>query len=64
MKQFVQPDPATGYRFTSYKIEDEGEWPFTETGYIYHRIDLSDLAEPYLSAVKKTLEHEAKEDEK
>ena len=55
MKKFVQPDPVTGYRFTSYRIEGEGPWPFTETGYIYHKIDLSDLAEPYLSAVKKSL---------
>jgi hypothetical protein len=55
MKKFVQPDPANGYRFTSYRIEGEGLWPFTETGYIYHKIDLSDLTEPYLSAVKKSL---------
>lgn len=55
MRQFVQPDPSTGYRFTSYRLEGEGEWPFTEVGYIYHKIDLSDLEEPYLSAVKKSL---------
>ena len=55
MKKFVQPDIATGYRFTSYRLEGSGLWPLTETGYIYHKIDLSDLAEPYLSAVKKTL---------
>lgn len=58
MKQFVQPDPSTGYRFTAYRIEGEGEWSFTETGYIYHKIDLSDVAEPYLSAIKKTLTEE------
>ena len=55
MKKFVQPDPSTGYRFTAYRLEGEGAWPFTETGYIYHKIDLSDLGEPYLSAVKKSL---------
>jgi len=58
MKQFVQPDPSTGYRFTSYCLEGEGEWPFIETGYIYHKIDLSDLDEPYLSAVKESLAKE------
>jgi len=56
MKKFVQPDPATGYRFTSYRLVlDAGPWPFVETGYIYHKIDLSDLGEPYLSAVKRSL---------
>ena len=55
MKKFVQPDPKTGYRFTSYRIEREGPWLFTEIGYIYHKLDLSDLDEPYLSAVKKSL---------
>jgi len=59
MKKFVQPDPATGYRFTSYWIETPGPYPFTETGYIYHKIDLSDLAEPYLSAVKRSLAADA-----
>jgi hypothetical protein len=59
MKKFVQPDVSTGYRFTPYKLENEGRWPFTETGYIYHKIDLSDLAEPYLSAVKKSLAEES-----
>lgn len=52
MKKFVQPDPATGYRFTSYRIQDGG--PIFE-GVIYHKIDLSDLGEPYLSAVKESL---------
>ncbi len=55
MKKFVQPDPSTGYRITSYRIEGEGLRPFTETGYIYHKLDLSDLDEPYLSAVKRSL---------
>lgn len=50
-----QPDPTTGYRFTHYRIEGTGAWPFTEIGSVYHRIDLSDLAEPYLSAVRATL---------
>lgn len=59
MKQFKQPDPATGYRFTSYRLEGEGPWPFVETGHIYHKLDLSDLAEPYLSAVKKSLAEDA-----
>jgi hypothetical protein len=60
VKQFVQPDPATGYRFTSYRlVQDDGPWPLTETGYIYHKIDLSDLGEPYLSAVKKSLAEES-----
>lgn len=58
MKKFVQPDPATGYRFTFYRLEGEGPWPHIETGYVYHKIDLSDVAEPYLSAIKKTLEGE------
>ena len=58
MKKFVQPDPSTGYRFTAYRIEGGGAWPITETGYIYHKIDLSDLAEPYLSAVKRSLAEE------
>ena len=57
MKKFVQPDPTTGYRFTSYRLENVGslEYPVVETGYIYHKIDLSDLDEPYLSAVKQSL---------
>ncbi len=59
MKKFVQPDPATGYRFTKYQIktvaDDHNLWPFTEIGFIYHKIDLSDLGEPYLSAVKRSL---------
>lgn len=55
MKKFVQPNPSTGYRFTQYRLQQDGEWPLTEIGFIYHRIDLSDLAEPYLSAVKKSL---------
>ena len=55
MKKFVQPDPSTGYRFTSYRIEGDGVWPHVESGYIYHKIDLSDLGEPYLSAVKESL---------
>ena len=59
MKKFVQPSPATGYRFTSYRIESEKPFPFTEAGYIYHKIDLSDLAEPYLSAVKESLTKDA-----
>ena len=54
-KKFVQPDPSTGYRFTAYRTQTMGPWPSTELGYIYHKIDLSDLAEPYLSAVKKSL---------
>ena len=58
MKKFVQPDPKTGYRFTSYRIESEGLWPITEIGYIYHKLDLSDLAEPYLTAVKQSLINE------
>ena len=59
MRKFVQPDPSTGYRFTSYRIEGKGLWPLTETGYIYHKIDLSDLREPYLSAVKTSLAEDA-----
>ena len=55
MKKFVQPDSSTGYRFTRYRLEGKGARPFTEIGYIYHKIDLSDLAEPYFSAVKKSL---------
>ena len=51
-----QPDPSTGFRFTEYKIRHKHAiWPIVEHGFIYHKIDLSDLAEPYLSAVKKTL---------
>jgi len=59
MRKFVQPDPKTGHRFTSYRIEGTGPWPITEIGYIYHKIDLSDLDEPYLSAVKRSLEEDA-----
>ena len=59
MKQFVQPDPSTGYRFTSYRLESGGEWPLVETGYIFHKLDLSDLGEPYLSAVKISLAKES-----
>jgi len=55
VKKFVQPDSAMGYRFTSYRLEGKGPWPFVETGCIYHKIDLSDLGEPYLSAVKESL---------
>lgn len=55
MKRFVQPDPKTGYRFTGYRLEGPGLYPATEIGYIYHKIDLSDLEEPYLSAVKRSL---------
>jgi len=55
MRKFVQPDPGTGYRFTSYRLEGEGPWPLTEIGFIYHKIDLSDLGEPYLSAVKESI---------
>ena len=65
MKKFVQPDPATGYRFTKYRIktvaDDHNLWPFTEEGYIYHKIDLSDVAEPYLSAIKRTIAAEESE---
>jgi hypothetical protein len=28
-------------------------WPWTEVGWVFHRLDLSDLGEPYLSAVIK-----------
>jgi hypothetical protein len=56
-KKFVQADPATGYRFTSYRLEGSGEHPLITREYCYHRIDLSDLDEPYLSAVKKSLTH-------
>ena len=58
MKKFVQPDPTTGYRFTKYKLVGKQPWPLTEIGYIYHKIDLSDLDEPYLSAVKQSLAEE------
>ena len=51
----------TRLRFTSYQIEGPGPFPFTEAGCIYHKIDLSDLGEPYLSAAKKTLAAEAAE---
>lgn len=56
MKKFVQPDPSTGYRFTSYRLEGEGPWPHAEIGFIYHKIDMSDLGEPYLSAVKASID--------
>jgi hypothetical protein len=52
---FVQPDKRSGYRFTSYRLEGDGEWPMVEIGFIYHKMDLSDLGEPYLSAVKASL---------
>ena len=59
MRKFVQPDPANGYRITFYRLEGSGKWPLVETGFIYHKIDLSDLGEPYLSAVKKSLAENA-----
>lgn len=34
-------------------IRGEGEFPFTEASYVMHREDLSDLREPYLSAVRE-----------
>lgn len=44
------PDDMT----TTYvSIQGKGEYPFTETGYVYHKKDLSDLASPYLEAVKE-----------
>jgi hypothetical protein len=54
---------SPGYRFTAYRIEHPGEWSFIERGFIYHRIDLSDLGEPYLSAVKESLDRDETGDE-
>lgn len=34
-------------------IRGKGDWPFIEASYVIHREDLSDLGEPYLSAVKQ-----------
>ena len=44
-----QPEMVfTAYRFTV----GEGPFPWTRTAVIYHRADLSDVGEPYLSAIK------------
>lgn len=40
--------------FTPYEIQSDGPWPWKEIGTILHREDMSDLAEPYLSAVKRS----------
>lgn len=54
-----QPNPNTGYRFTEYRIvHSKEEWPLIEWGHIYHKTDLSDLEEPYLSVVKEALAKE------
>jgi hypothetical protein len=39
---------------TTVWITGPGEWPFTEISTVWHRPDLSDLGEPYLSAVVAT----------
>lgn len=54
-EKYVQPPPDTGYRMTWYEIRGGGPWPHTEVGVIFHKMDLSDLDEPYLSAVKSSL---------
>ena len=41
--------------WTYVTLKQSGDWPFTMAGYIGHRVDLSDLDEPFLSAVKETL---------
>lgn len=33
-------------------IRGDGDYPLTQAGWIFHKEDLSDLGEPYLSAVK------------
>lgn len=38
---------------TRYRIVSDHEYPFLQTGVIIHREGLSDLGEPYLSAVKE-----------
>lgn len=38
---------------TYVSIRGPGDWPFTECGYVLHRRDLTDLGEPYLSAVRE-----------
>ena len=43
------------YRFTYVEHVGEGIFPFRTTGFIYHRKDLSDLGEPYLTMVKEAL---------
>lgn len=47
-----QPPEETGMKFSHCRIDGSGPWPFVETGCIYHKIDMSDVAEPYLSAIK------------
>jgi hypothetical protein len=59
LTRFVQPDPATGYRFTAYEMRGNHPWCLVERGFIYHRLDLSDLGEPYLTAVKESLQRDA-----
>ena len=39
--------------WTYVEIRGGGEWPWTLAEYVRHKLDLSDLGEPYLSAVKR-----------
>ena len=37
---------------TTVTIRGQGDYPHAEIATVFHRVDLSDLGEPYLSAVK------------
>ncbi len=50
----VVPQDERVWTYVHY-TEPGKEWPFTTIGYVFHRPDLSDLGEPYLSAVKEAL---------
>lgn len=45
-------------QWTFVRIVDKGTFPFTMSGFVKHKRDLSDLAEPYLSAVKEVRAHD------
>lgn len=41
--------------FTAYRISSGHDYPWVQTGVIRHRRDLSDVGEPYLSAIKNSV---------
>jgi hypothetical protein len=50
-----QPEPSD-MTWTYVRIFSDHAYPFVEASHVYHREDLSDLDEPYLSAVKAARE--------
>lgn len=49
------PDVGSEIMVTMVNMVDDQPWPFHTTAWISHRRDLSDLGEPYLSAVRAAL---------